>query len=78
MRAGDCCIAYGGDTHGPDRHYRHFGIVKAVDGDSAIIGLHDGSEIRRVLTHVAVYLQAPTNWNELYKRQAVLHSPAKN
>lgn len=78
MKPGDCCIAYGGNTHGPDRHYRHFGIVNVVQGDSVIIGLHDGTEIRRSITHVAVYLKLPPNWQELLRKQAVFHQPASN
>lgn len=78
MKPGQPCITHGGDTQGPDRHYRHFGVVKSVYGESIIIALHDGSEIKRTSTHVAIYLKAPANWPELYREQKVLHAPIQN
>ena len=65
MKIGDCCI-----TNLEDRsEVRYFGRIKRFTQNMVVVGLTNGAEILRHPHHIAVYVQLPTNWDELYKRQ---------
>ena len=57
---------------------RIYGIVLEVTKTgSVIIELADGSVIRRRSNSVAVYVQPPSNWQELFEQQEVLFSRSR-
>lgn len=52
---------------------RFYGIILEITKNSSVlIKLADGSVIRRQSNSVAVYIQPPSNWQELYEQQEVL------
>ena len=51
---------------------RFYGIiVEITKRDAVLIQLSDGSVIRRQRNSVAVYVQPPPNWQDLFKRREV-------
>ena len=49
---------------------RSYGIVQEITkGGSVVIKMADGSIINRHLNAIAVYVQPPENWQELYEQQ---------
>jgi hypothetical protein len=54
---------------------RIYGIVLEITKTgSVVIELADGSVVRRRSNSVAVFVQPPLNWQELYKQQEVIFS----
>lgn len=77
MKKGDPVL-----TDHPERKSRKFvrtyGIVHEITtGKDIIIELADGSLIRRSPNSVAVYIRQPSNWQELYEKQQVVFSQAR-
>ena len=77
MREGDLVIA--DDPEGGSGVLtRFYGIIlEMTGGDSVLIKLSDGSVIRRQRNSVAVYVQPPSNWQDLFNRQEVLFENPK-
>ena len=51
---------------------RFYGIIiEITKRDAVLIQLSDGSVIRRQRNSVAVYVQPPPNWKDLFKRREV-------
>jgi hypothetical protein len=77
MREGDLVIADDpeGGSGGLTRFYGI--ILEMTGGDSVLIQLSDGSVIRRQRNSVAVYVQPPSNWQDLFQRQEVLFENPK-
>jgi len=58
---------------------RFYGIVLEVTRkDSVLIELADGSVINRQGSSVAVFVQPPSNWQELYEQKEVAFSHLKH
>ncbi|MBT8345957.1 MAG: hypothetical protein KJO28_06600 [Desulfofustis sp.] len=71
MREGDLVIADDPES-GSGVLSRIYGIILEITGgDSVLIQLSDGSVIRRKRNSVAVYIQPPSNWQDLFKQQEV-------
>lgn len=71
MHKGDIVIA----DH-PERKSRKvkrfYGVVREITpGGNILIELADGSMIKRASNSVAVYIQPPPNWKQLYKQKKV-------
>lgn len=57
---------------------RIYGIILEITKTGiVIIELADGSVIKRRSNSVAVYVQPPSNWKELYEQQEVLFSHSR-
>jgi hypothetical protein len=75
MQIGDMVM-----TDHPDSRSRNFirffGIVQEFKkvGD-VIIELADGSLIKRKFQSIAVYIQPPSNWRDLFEQQIVFSPP---
>lgn len=78
MRKGDIVMADHPDSR-PKNLIRSYGIVKKITkvGD-VIIEMADGSLIKRKYNSIAVYIQPPSNWQELFKQQQIVFSQPKN
>jgi len=54
---------------------RTYGIVlDATEAGKVVIELADGSVIKRADSSVAVYIQSPMNWQELFDKQRITFS----
>ena len=72
MRKGDLVIADDPESESSVLT-RFYGIVLDVSKKGSVsIELADGSVIKRQRNSVAVYIQPPSNWQDLFKRQEVL------
>jgi hypothetical protein len=71
MRKGDVVIADNPESSS-SRLTRSFGtVLEITQGGSVLIELADGSVIKRQGNSVAVYIQRPANWQELYTQQEI-------
>ena len=78
MQKGDMVMADHPDSR--SRNFiRSFGIVQKITkvGD-VIIEMADGSLIKRKLQSIAVYIQPPSNWQEMFKQQQIVFSQSGN
>ena len=75
MEKGDMIMADHPDSRSK-MFIRSFGIVQEITkaGD-VIIEMADGSLIKRKFHSIAVYIQHPSNWQELLKQQIVFSQP---
>jgi len=78
MEKGDIVMADHPDTRSR-KFVRSFGIVQEITkiGD-VIIEMADGSLIKRKFQSIAVYIQPPSNWQELLTQQQVVFSQPRN
>ena len=63
----------------PERHtkalIRTYGVVLDIpEAGKVLIELADGSVIKRFDSSVAVYIQSPMNWQELFDKQRITFS----
>ena len=76
MKKGDSVI-----TDSPDSTsgglIRSYGLVYAFTKAGVVIELADGSMITRQRSSIAVYIQPPKNWQELYRQQISLPQPTR-
>jgi hypothetical protein len=74
MQKGDMIMANQPDSKSREIT-RSFGIVQEIDdlGD-VIIEMADGSLIKRKFQSIAVYIQPPSNWQELLTQQEIVFS----
>lgn len=77
MQKGDLVM-----TDHPDSRSRKFvrsyGIVQKITQENGvIIKMADGTLIKRRPNAIAVYIQPPDNWQELFERQIVVFSRQK-
>jgi hypothetical protein len=78
MKKGDIVMADHPDTRARE-FVRSFGIVQEITkkGD-VIIKMADGTLIKRKFQSIAVYIQPPSNWQELLSQQQVVFPQPKN
>jgi len=75
MHKGDSVIADHPDSRS-NRFVRSYGIVQEVTkAGSVIIKMADGSMIKREFNSIAVYIQPPPNWQDLFQQQVVFSPP---
>ncbi|NNK93411.1 MAG: hypothetical protein HKP41_03575 [Desulfobacterales bacterium] len=75
MHKGDIVIADHPDSRS-NRFIRSYGIVQEVTkAGNVIIKLADGSLIKQQYNSIAVYIQPPSNWQDLYQQQVVFSPP---
>jgi len=74
MKIGDPCICRFAKGEEPvdDLQARHFGVIEKIHEKLVTVQLFDGSKLWRGQGNVAVYLQTPPNWQELYQRQRMI------
>ncbi|SHO44205.1 hypothetical protein [Desulfopila aestuarii] len=71
MNKGDTVIAEHPDSRTKKR-VRSYGIVQDITKrGNVIIEMADGSLIKRKFHTIAVFIQPPSNWQELYEQQHV-------
>lgn len=71
MHKGDTVIAEHPDSR-TKKIIRSYGIVHDITKQgNVIIEMADGSLIKRRFNSIAVFIQPPSNWQELYKQQHV-------
>ena len=74
MRKGDSVMADHPDSRGRES-VRFYGVVQEITkAGGVIIKTADGSLIDRHVNAIAVYIQPPSNWQELYEQQTVSSS----
>jgi hypothetical protein len=74
MHIGDSVIADNPESRS-SRLTRFYGIVHEITKTgSVLIELADGSVIKRGGNSVAAYIQAPSNWHDLYEQQEIAFS----
>lgn len=77
MQEGDVVIA-DNPARRSRKFVRSYGIVKEIrKSGGVIIEMADGSLIKRQLSSIAVYIQPPSNWQELLKQQEIEFSQKK-
>lgn len=77
MHKGDTVIADHPDSRSK-KFIRSYGIVQEITkAGSVVIEMEDGSVITRGVNSIAVYIQPPSNWPELYEQQQVEFSQPK-
>lgn len=78
MEKGDIVMADHPDSRSR-KFVRSFGIVQEIkkSGD-VIIEMSDGSVIKRKFQSIAVYIQPPSNWQELLTQQQIVFSQPMN
>ncbi len=77
MLKGDSVVAVHPDSR-PNKIIRSYGIVKKITDSGVIIKMADGSLITRQYGSVAVYVQPPSNWQDLYKEQKIEFPQSKH
>jgi len=78
MQKGDMVMADHPDSRSRNL-IRSFGIVQEFTKvDDVIIKMSDGSLIKRKSQSIAVYIQPPSNWQEMFKQQEIVFSQPKN
>ena len=70
MHKGDSVIANHPDSVSK-KLIRSYGIVQKITQAGVVIKMADGSLILRPFNTVAVYIQPPANWQDLYEEQQV-------
>lgn len=75
MQKGDMVMADHPDSR--SRNFiRSYGIVQEITkADGVIIKMADGSLIKQQFNSIAVYIQPPSNWQELFTQQIVFYPP---
>jgi hypothetical protein len=78
MQKGDIVMADHPDSR--SRNYiRIYGIVQEITkAGGVIIAMADGSLIKPPFNSIAVYIQPPSNWQELLNQQRIEFSPSNN
>lgn len=78
MQKGDMVMADHPDSR--SRNFiRSYGIVQEITkADGVIIKMADGSLIKQQFNSIAVYIQPPSNWQELFKQQIVFYPPKQS
>lgn len=77
MQKGDSVMADHPDSRGGEC-VRFYGVVQEITkAGGVIIEMADGSLINRHVNAIAVYIQPPTNWQELFEQQIVFASTRK-
>ena len=77
MQEGDLVIADDPES-GSGVLSRIYGIILEMTGrDSVLIQLSDGTVIKRQRNSVAVYVQPPSNWKDLFTQQEKLFQSPK-
>lgn len=75
MKKGDFVIAEHPDTKS-SRLKRSYGIIQEVTKAGCVtIRMADGSLIERQCNSIAIFVQPPSNWRELYRRQVIFSRP---
>jgi hypothetical protein len=75
MHKGDIVIADHPDSKS-NRLIRSYGIVQEITkAGIVLIEMADGSMIKRQYNAIAVYIQPPSNWQELYQQQVMSFKP---
>jgi hypothetical protein len=76
MQKGDIVMADHPDSRSR-QFVRSYGVVQEITkGGGVIIQMADGSLINQQFNSIAVYIQPPANWQELFEQQTVF-SPQK-
>lgn len=72
MMAGQACMADGNCASGKIVH-RIYGTIldPGTNGGMAKIQFDDGTVVSREKRNIAVFIQAPANWVQLYERQEI-------
>ncbi len=70
MYKGDSVIANHPDSMS-NKLIRLYGIVQEITKAGVAIKMADGSLVLRPFNSVAVYIQPPTNWQDLYEEQQI-------
>lgn len=70
MYKGDSVIANHPDSMS-NKLIRLYGIVQKITKAGVVIKMADGSLILRPFNSVAVYIQPPANWQDLYEEQQI-------
>ncbi len=74
MQKGDSVMTDHPDSRGREP-VRFYGVVQEITkAGGVIIKMADGSLIDRHVNAIAVYIQPPPNWQELYEQQIVCAS----
>lgn len=77
MQKGDNVMVNHPDSRSKE-FVRSYGIVHEITkADGVIIELADGSLVTHQFNTIAVYIQPPSNWDELFKQQKIVFSPSK-
>ena len=77
MLKGDSVVAVHPDSR-PNRIIRSYGIVQNITDSGVIIKMADGSLIKRQFNSIAVYIQPPSNWEDLYEEQKIEFPQSKH
>ncbi len=77
MYEGDSVIANHPDSMSK-KLIRSYGIVQKITKAGVLIKMADDSLILRPFNSVAVYIQPPSNWQDLYEEQEIEFSQAKH
>ena len=77
MFKGDSVIANHPDSMSK-RLIRSYGIVQKITKAGVVIKMADGSMILRPFNSVAVYIQPPSNWQDLYEVQQIEYVQSKH
>jgi hypothetical protein len=70
MFKGDYVVAVHPDSRS-NKLIRSYGIVQEITETGVIIKMADGSLIKRQFNSIAVYVQPPSNWQDLYEEQEI-------
>lgn len=76
MYKGDSVIANHPDSMS-NKLIRLYGIVQKITKAGVVIKMADGSLILRPFNSVAVYIQPPSNWHDLYEEQQIEFGQSK-
>lgn len=78
MKKGDSVIANHPES-GSREFVRSYGIVQEMTkSGGVVIELADGSLINRQINSVAVYIQPPSNWLELFRQKQTVYSQPRH
>lgn len=77
MHKGDIVIADNPESRSSMLTRIYGTVLEITKTGSVIIELADGSVIKRGSNSVAVYIQSPSNWQELYEQQEVVFSRSR-
>ena len=70
MHRGDSVIADHPDSRS-NKIIRSYGIVQKITKAGVLIKMADGSFITRQVSSIAVFIQPPSNWKDLYEEQKI-------
>jgi|GEM_PF-4495267 len=75
MVKGDIVIADHPDSKS-NKLVRSYGVVQEITkAGNVLIEMADGSMIKRQFNSIAVYIQPPSNWQDLYHQQVMSSRP---